>query len=412
MIIYKVKSKEGLADIASKFGTSLKRISADNGLHFSASLVEGQNLIITSPISTYIASAGDSVDKISSTFSVDKEKILQMNPELSRGAVIKSGDEIVIDNGRAEFGEIRVMASLKPDADIYSMSRIMPYLTYVSVRASGLRSDGSLYMQNDSPLRELAREHRVIPILEVQKASSLNDGWWNVLDSVDGVTRCAQNIKQAVLSNGYKGVNFNLGEIPEGSFESYVELISTVKAITAPWDIEVISTIPENTVLSSDIELLSDTTDTITLFPKNTGRDIMDVLEIEDIARLVGEVAQGAKISLSVPMTALDVMLDANGSVAREEKFSTAQATRLAMERRAKITYDETRCLSEYDYFDMEYGAIAKHHVEFEDLEGLYEILCIGRESGIHKINVFNADKFYVPFWTMLSDLYNIEKLL
>lgn len=410
MIIYKVRSGEDLVDVASKFGTGLKRITADNGMLFTVSPTEGQNLIITKPISTYTASGGDTADTIASVFGIDREKLLQRNPELLSGVEIKNGDEIVIESGEAELGKIKVMASLKPSTDSSAARKIMPYLTYLSIRCCGLRSDGSLYMQSDRELFALAGEHRVVPVLEIQKIDPHSESWWEVIGSVEGICRCAQNIKQAALSNGYGGINFNLGEIPLEAFDGYVELVSTVKAMVSPWDMPVISTVPETTVISSDVELLGDSVDEIALFPKSPGGDIIDVLEIEDLARLLIEVSGPDKISLCVPMSATDVALDRNGKGVREEKFSTAQATRLAMERRAAITYDETRCLSEYEYLDMEFGSLVTHKVEFQDLEGLHEILCMAKELGIDSLNVFNADKYYAPFWTMLASLCDIEK--
>jgi spore germination protein YaaH len=411
MLIYTVKSGEDLVDIASKFGISLKRIAADNDLFFTISPTEGQNLVITSPKSTYTASVGDTIDKISSVFSIDRERLLQKNPELMRDDKIKNGDEIVIDNGSSEFGKIKVMASLGTTADRVSARKIMPYLTRLSIRCGALRSDGSIYMNNDSELRALARGHRVSPVLEIQMASPSDEVRWEAIKSVDNLTRSANNIKQAVLSNGYSGVNLNFGEIPPSIFENYLEFIETIKAMLEPWGIDVISTVPENTVLSADMEMLGDSSDIIALFPKNPDRDIMDVLEIEDLAKLLAEVTEPSKISLCVPMSALDKALGSDEKTLRKEKFSSAQATRLAMERRSPIFYDETRCLSEYEYLDMEFGSLVKHKVEFEGLEGLYEILCIGRELNIENINVFNADKYYAPFWTMLASLYDIKKL-
>lgn len=411
MIIYTVKSGENEADIAAKHNISIRRLSADNGLFPRLSVTEGQNLIISSPVSTYNPSSTDTTESIAKGFSIDKDKLLQSNPELLEGRRLNSGDEIGVDYGEYKFGKIKVMASLKPITDKGLLKKIMPYLTYVSLRSCILRADGSLYMQNDEDVRSIAREYKAAPILEIQRTEYRSECWWNVIENVDNITRTAHNIKRAVLSNGYSGVNLNFGEIPKNKFDNYVELVSTLKAIFDPWNIQIVSSIPESTVISEDIETLCDSADVTALFPKSFKHDIMDVFEIEDIVNLECEVTEPSGLALCVPMSALDSTFSSDGKLLREEKLSTSQAVRLAMERKAIIKYDEASCLSEYEYLDLERGELLRHKVQFQGLDGLYEILCVAKEIGVGVLNIFNADKYYTPFWKMLAILYDIEKI-
>ena len=99
MIIYTVKSGENEADIAAKHNISIRRLSADNGLFPRLSVTEGQNLIISSPVSTYNPSSTDTAESIAKGFSIDKDKLLQSNPELLEGRRLNSGDEIGVDYG-------------------------------------------------------------------------------------------------------------------------------------------------------------------------------------------------------------------------------------------------------------------------------------------------------------------------
>ena len=220
MIIYKVKEGESVFEVAAKFNTSIKRIAADNDLLPTMPLTEGQDLIITSPVSTYVVSLGDTVEKIVSDFSIDRETLLQNNPELLSNAGLYTGQELVIDGESSKFGKIKVMSSLKPNIDKKTASKILPYLTCLSIRSCALRSDGSLFMQNDGEMRAIARENRVAPIMEIQPASMFDKNWWGVLSSYDMISRVANNVKQAALSNGYSGINLNFGEIPEDMFDN------------------------------------------------------------------------------------------------------------------------------------------------------------------------------------------------
>ena len=411
MIIYRVKEGESVFDVAAKFNTSVKRLAADNELVRTMPLTEGQDLLIMSPISTYVVSVGDTVEKIISDFSIDKEELLQNNPELSSNWNLHIGQELVINGEKSKFGKMKVMSSLKPNVDRNIAAKIMPYLTFASIRSCALRSDGSVFMQNDNEIRALAKEHGVAPIMEIQPASMFDKSWWSVLSSYDMISRVANNVKQMTLSSGYRGVNLNFGNVPEEIFDSYVELVSTVKDMLSPWGVNVISTVPESTIISMDMELLADAADTLTIFPKNIYDDLMDVLEIEDLTRLLSEVAESSQISLCLPMTAVDVSLGRGGEILRKEKLSSSQALRVAIEKQTPIIYDDTSCLAEYDYLDMERGSLVRHKVTYECLESLHEIVCMGKELGVGMLSVFNADKYYAPFWTMLASLYDIEKI-
>ena len=362
MIIYKVKGDECLADVAQKFNLSIDKIASDNGIVAPLSLTEGQCLVITNEENEI------------------KEKI-------------------------------KVMSSIRPTVKTNIASKIMPHLTYVSLRSGALRRDGSLYLENDCEIKSLAKEYRVLPILEVCPSFSFNARRCDEFYCVDMTSRIAHNIKQAVLSNGYRGVNMNVGRIYDGEFEIYVELLSTLKAMLEAWDVKVFATVSEKSILSDDMELLGDAVDSIAAFPKTEGEDLMDVLEIEDILKLLCEVTEPSKIALCVPMSAKDCRMATGVLSEKCYKFSTAQAVRLSMERHSTIVYDESSCLSQFDYFDMEFGRLVRHSVIFESLESLSEIVLMGRDAGVGMLNVFNADKYYVPFWKMLTSLYDIEKI-
>ena len=411
MILYTVKSGEGIVDIASRFETSVRRISVDNDVFVQMPLVEGQVLVITEPKITYTVMHGDTVDGILSGLSLDREELLQNNRDIVGNNKLYPGQELIIDKGEKKFGKVRVISSVRPDTDIASLERILPYLTYLSLRSCTLRSDGSLYMTEDDKAKAVSREHKVMPMLEVLPVSMFRQDWLQVLSGYEILTRVAGNIKQMVLSHGYGGVNLNFGNIPSEYFENYVELVATLKNMLSPWGMEVICTVPKECVLSCDPELLGDAADIISLFPKGRDCDIMDVLEIEDLTRITNDVVESKKIAVCVPMSACDQSLRSDGHVFRSERLSSAQATRLALEKQAVNVYDETNCLAEYRYVDIEMGKPTEHRVIFENPESMYEILCLANEVGSNTLNVFNPDKYFAPFWTMLSSLYNIEKI-
>ena len=365
MIIYTVKSGEDLKDVARRFNISINEIMSDNDIVSPLNVTEGQLIFIPTPCNELLK---------------EKEKI-------------------------------KTITSVKPNLDEKIALRLVRDLTYISIRSGFLRRDGSLCLENDGKLKALARSAKALPILEISPSFIPSKHASEDFFSPDMTLRIAHNIKNAILSNGYRGINLNLRGIYSGKFDIYTELVSALKSMLCTWNIDVFATVDEKNILLDDIELRCDAVDFISIFPKSDGEELADVLRIEDLLRILCEVSDPNKISLCLPMSANDCSMPLGENSRRCDKFSTAQAMRLAMECKASIFYDNATCLSQFEYFDMELGKLVKHNVVFESLESLQEIVFIGVESGVGIFNVFNADKYYTPFWKMLSELYDVEKL-
>ena len=365
MIIYTVKPGEALIDVAEKYNSSVNKIAVDNGLTAPLSLTEGQCLLITSSH----------------------------------------------EDNRTKRKKISVMSSFKPLVNRDVLKKIMPQLTYASIRSGMLRQDGSLHLESVGGVKALAKEYGALPVLEIYPSFPFNGDDQNGFFSVDMTLRISDNVKRAVLSNGYCGVNMNVAQIYKNNFEVYVELLASLRTMLEPWDIKLIASIPEKIILSEDMELLGEAVDYIAMLPQNTEVDLMDIYEIEDVLKLLCEVADPSVIALCVPMNAMDLKITGESEREQYVKYSTAQAVRLSMERQSPITYDESTCLSQFDYLDMERGRLVRHNVTFESLESLREIVLMGSDTGVGMLNVFNADKYYPPFWKMLEHFYDIEKL-
>ena len=359
----------------------------------------------------YSVSKGEAINEIAKKFDTTASKIIKDNDIIPSMPLVK-GQTLVItkEHEDREFGCVKTMASVKYNIEREALLRFLPYLTYLSIRSCYLRSDGSIFAQNDCAVRHLAKENHVVPILEVLSANSLEGDWSECLSSYEFVYRIVNNVKQLTLSNGYGAVNLNLGYVPDEYFNEYVELVATLKTMLSDWNIKIFSTLGKESIIKSDLELLGDSADMITLFPKGRQSDIMDVLEIEDLYKLICEIVPKEKISMSFPMSALDNSYNSRGNCFRIEKLSSAQASRLACEKNADIVYDETNYLANFSYVDIEMGKPIEHRVCFQNLQSAYEIACMGKELCGGGVNVFNADKFYAPFWTMLSALYQIQK--
>ena len=410
MHLYTVRKDETFADVAAKFNTTIKRIVVDNGLITSMPFVEGQILSIVEPTSVYTASNGESVRDIARSLSVDIIELLQNNHDLSLRGTAYNGQELVAQKKKKNTDQTKIISSISPKINHEELVRVLPFLTYASIRSCILRSDGSVFCINDNEkeMKALAREYSVMPILEVRGVRSKGEDWNRTIAGYDSISRTANNIKQSVLSGGYGGLHLNLGELDAEYTDGFIELVATLKALLSDWGTAVFVSLPKTAVMNTDVELLGENCDRMILSPSG----LLDVLEIEDLIHLLSEVIDSQKLSVTFPMSAIDCAMDNKGKCIRKESLSSAQALRLSVEKNAKTVYDETDYLAKYAYVDMEMGKAVEHRVSYQSPMSAFKLLELAKKYKTNFISVCHANSFFDSFWSMMTSYCGIEKLI
>ena len=83
MEIYVVQQGDTIESVASKFGITVEKLIAENGMQEYDDLVVGQTLVITYPTQTYVVKEGDTLDGIAELHQISIMQLLRNNPHLA-----------------------------------------------------------------------------------------------------------------------------------------------------------------------------------------------------------------------------------------------------------------------------------------------------------------------------------------
>lgn len=143
MDIYIVQPGDTLESIAERFGVSATRLALDNNLTESASLVLGQTIVILYPRQVYIVKENDTLQSIADAHNIPLMQLLRNNPYLSDREFIYPGELLVISYNNNK-GLINTIGFASPFIDRNVLTKILPFLTYVTIYGYQAKPDGSI----------------------------------------------------------------------------------------------------------------------------------------------------------------------------------------------------------------------------------------------------------------------------
>lgn len=184
MFIYRIKNDEDVYEIAREYGISPIKLATDNEIT-SKVMPSGRELIIIQPTRTHNVRSGDTLDSIAIRFRVDKEDLLQMNPELGGREKLYNGQLLTIKTGGGRLGVISTNGYFYRGCKEDRLIRIMPYLSYVTI-CSAVYKDGKIQnlFSADSVTR-LVKSFGRVPIVRVYLADvPRGEEWRNFINSI------------------------------------------------------------------------------------------------------------------------------------------------------------------------------------------------------------------------------------
>ena len=140
MQIYHTKDNEDIYSVARELGLSPMKISEDNELMSNTVLPKGRELVIIQPTRTYNVRSGDTLDLISRKFTASKEALKRMNPELKGCERLYPGQLLTIKSEGGTGGMISTNGYFYRGCSRERLSRIMPYLSYVTICSAVYKS--------------------------------------------------------------------------------------------------------------------------------------------------------------------------------------------------------------------------------------------------------------------------------
>lgn len=225
MLIHIVRRGDTLYSIARRYGTSVARLRADNGLTENQILVVGQALIVTLPSRVYTVRAGDTLYSIARQTGVTVMELIQNNPELAQNSVIRPGQQLTVSFQGGKLREIATLGYAYPTVQRSILRRALPYLTYLAVFSYGFTETGTLIPANDAALISQAYEFNTAPVLVF---SSLDESGGfstarasRLFNDPQLQETVVTNLLDTVRRKGYTGVDMDFEYIAPEDAQGY-----------------------------------------------------------------------------------------------------------------------------------------------------------------------------------------------
>ena len=233
MTIYVIKQGDTLGAIARQFGVTTERLIVDNELPNPDNLVVGQSIIVRVPEVVHTIVQGDTLSGIAQQYGITVTKLLQNNPWAAVASAIVPGETLVIrfqDEGVIDTALITGYAY--PFINRDTLSKTLPFLTYLSLFTYGFTPEGELVTLEDEELIDQARTAGVgsIMILAPMTANLEFNSQiaHDMFVNPEGQAALIENIVETMQAKGYKGLDIDFEFIPPEDKENFLNFITAV----------------------------------------------------------------------------------------------------------------------------------------------------------------------------------------
>jgi spore germination protein len=166
MVIHVVRSGESIYSISRLYGVPSSKIISDNELSNPNQLVVGQTIVIMTDRIPHYVRPGQSLYSIALAYKVPFKDLVNANPNINPNQLVP-GQIIYVPIPNQHLGTIEVNGYAFPNINRETLSKTLPYLTYLSIFSYQVRPNGTLITINDTPLIQAARAARVAPVMVI-----------------------------------------------------------------------------------------------------------------------------------------------------------------------------------------------------------------------------------------------------
>lgn len=425
MVIHVVERGETLSAIARRYGVSVQRLMADNGLDAASVLAVGQALLVALPAETVTVRPGETLYSIAAAQGVPLLTLLQNNPELTEETALRPGQTLTVSFKGGKRRSILTGGYAYPFIDRGLLKRTLPLLSFLWIFSYGFEEDGSLIPTEDGELIALARAYRAAPILVLtsltREGSFSSDRAERLLTDEALQEKLLDNLTALLLAKGYAGMDVDFEYIPAENRAAYAAFLRKAGAklqangllLTVALAPKTYAGQPGLLYEAHDYPALGAAADYAFLMTYEWGyaygppMAVAPLPQVRQVAEYAVEEIPREKLLLGIPNYGYDWTLPwTEGS--RAVTMGNEAAVRLAARVGAEILYDET-ARAPYFYYLAE-GR--EHLVWFEDVRSVEEKLRLSDELGLAGAGYWNLMRPFRQNWTLLAARYGIEKLL
>ena len=426
MIIHVVKSGDTLYSIARRYGVSVSRLRADNGLTESQTLVVGQALIVTLPSQVYTVRAGDTLTSIGRRYGVSVLELVQNNPELIQNMTIQPGQQLTVSFQGGKIRTVSTKGYAYPHIRRDVLQRALPYLTYLAVFTYGFTESGRLIPADDAALIREAYRWNAAPILVF---SSLDETGGFSTDRASRLfsdpqlqTTVLNALAQTMREKGYVGVDMDFEYIAPADAQGYQDFLRRAVEVMRPQGFTVSADLASKTSAGQqgllyeahDYPAIGSIVDRVLLMTYEWGYTygppmaVAPLNQVRDVVRYAVSEIPPAKIFMGVPNYGYDWTLPYEQGVSRAENIGNQGAVLRAARYGAEIGFDETARSPYFEY----YAGGRKHVVWFEDVRSVQGKLELSDEYGLLGVAYWNIMRPFNANWAFLAARYAINKVV
>jgi len=425
LIIHVVKSGDNLWAIANRYGTSVQRIAADNGLNLQRSLVIGQALLILIPQTVHTVAGGDTLVNIAERYGTTVMNLLQNNPDLIQNRTLYPGRVITISFTEPKQRQIRINGYAYPYINMQVLQQTLPYLSSLTIFGYGFTENGELIPINDEPLIRACREYDVAPIMLL--SSITEDGGFSAeRASYIFNNRAAQNslidkIIATMRQKGYVGLDIDFEYIDPSDGDAYVGFVENVTnrlnnaGFTVNVDLAPKTSTAQRGLLyeGHDYRALGEAANTVLLMTYEWGYTygppmaVAPINQVRNVVQYAVRQLEPEKIFMGIPNYAYDWTLPYEKGRSRAEVIGNTEAISIAGANGATIMFDETAQTPYFEYFDR---SRRKHIVWFEDVRSIMAKFDTITDFDLLGAGYWNVMRPFAQNWSLASAMFYIEK--
>lgn len=421
MEIYVVQHGDDIESISDRYGISVERLISDNGLKNPNTLAVGQTLVILYPKETYTVKLGDTLETIADQNGISLQQLLRNNAFLYDREYIYEGETLVIS-----FNTVRdtttngyTDATLSQD----TLSRALPYLTYISIYSYRIASDNSSIISyyDDSTILKMAKQYDTIPLLMISALSQTEDikidYLYELLLNNELQDKLMNETLQILRSKQYMGANLVINYLTDYNQSLYLNVIKKISALLRNEGYIFMVTI--NPQFSSEVNVdyssISEFVDRIIFLEsiwtmqKQPPAPISNISLIKPFIENVTSNVSPNLISIGKPLIGYDWIIPFTpGSSA--VLMSLNSTINLAYDLKAVIQLDETS-QTPYFYYNKSINEVNEQHIVwFLDARSIKALDDVIIDYGLIGTGLWNLRSYYQQLFSIIAATFNIIK--
>lgn len=368
----------------------------------------------------YIVKPDDTIDKIASYYGVPTDRIVYVN-QLVYPYSLAVGQALLITFEYISSGRnIAANGFAYPFISPWVLEQTLPFLEELSIFSYGFTNSGTL-IPPELPtdwMRQTAIDYGVKPILTLTPLGA--DGQFSnylihrVLSDEESRNNLIQSLYEAVLSDGYQGVNIDFEFILAEDRDLFTQFVRDVTYRIRELGYETTVDLAPKTSADQpgvlyegkDYPALGEAADralimtyewgytygpAMAVAPLNKVREVIDyaVTEIDP-----------AKIDMGIPNYGYDWQQPFVRGESKAVTIGNVEAVQIAIRNGVEIQYDE---VAQSPYFS--YVSQGKtHEVWFEDVRSMRAKYNLAKEYGLHGVGCWQIMRFFRGMWIVAQE--------